>query len=189
MCKMIKRNCLLFAVLLMLVSISGCGIQDTRLKRDARAYMEMKDIINEALTEYYDMLERPQDVNGQDFEDKSDYSAHKGFFDLLDDADKIADSMKSEEFQGCVELNKKSIESLRYAYFDFIRYCHGMYLYRQDNSVINDEGFQIIHVDSYKDYKKYARLFDEYYSQAQDEEDYLNDEGVFEGLHWDSEED
>ncbi|WP_322622294.1 hypothetical protein [Aedoeadaptatus coxii] len=189
MCKMIKRNCLLFTLIMILVSISGCGVQDSQLTRDAKAYMETKGIISEALEEYYNMLERPRYIVAEDVRDHSETSNHVIFFKMLEDADKVADTIESEEFTDLNTLNKKSIESLRYAYLDYSLFCAGINAYSKDNSVVYDEGFQYIFGDSYKDYKAYDQLFNEYYSQVQDEEDYLNSLGVFEGLHWDSEED
>lgn len=189
MFKIIKRNCLLFAVLLMLVSISGCGIQDSRLKKDAKAYMEMKGLVSEALEEYYAMLERPRDMVAEDAIGDSETSNYMYFYNKLIKATQIGDTIKSEEFSELILMNTRSIFSLQEAYTNYGKFCQAMYLYNQDKSVYYNPEFHERYKNCYAEYENYNQLFDEYYGKVQEEEDSLNSLGVFEGLHWDSEED
>lgn len=188
--KYLNRFILLALLILIPFSSIGCSsMKEYQTKKDAKAYMEMKGLISEALEEYYAMLERPRYMVAEDIQDDSETSNHNYFYNKLNEAKRIADTIQSEEFSELILMNRKSIISVREAYMRYSMFCEAMDLYSKDKSIYYDPGFQKTYKNCYADYQAYNQLFDEYYGKAQTVEDYLNDEGVFEGLHWDSEED
>ena len=183
--KTIKRPVYAFVIVLSLFALSGCSIgHETKLKKDAQSYIYMKSYINQATEEYYAMLERPINTNGIDFEDDSGGSMHQIFFNMLDSAEEYTKEIQSEEFEKAIQLNIESIDALKKAYFDYMTFCHAMYLYGQDRSAIYDEGFQLIHMDSYANYEKQDQRFQDCYSMVQEEEDKLNSMGLFDEVEW-----
>lgn len=188
--KYLKRFILLALLILIPFSSVGCStIKERQIKKDAKAYMEMKGLISEALEEYYDMLERPRDMVAEDAMDDSETSNYMYFYNKLIQATQIGDTITSEEFSELIIMNTKSIFSLQEAYTNYGKFCQAMYLYNQDKSVYYNPEFHERYKNCYAEYESYNQLFDEYYGKVQTIEDYLNDEGVFEGLQWDSEED
>lgn len=177
-------SCVVVFVISMLM-LSGCDIgHEAKLKKDAQSYIYMKSYINQATEEYYAMLERPINTNGIDFEDDSGGSMHQIFFNMLDSAEEYTKEIQSKEFEKAIQLNIDSIDALKKAYVDYTAFCHAMYLYGQDRSVVYDQGFQLIHMDSYANYEKQDRRFEDCYSMVQEEEDKLNDMGLFEDVEW-----
>lgn len=181
-----NRNLLIiFVFVLILFVLSGCSLgHAARLKKDAQSYIYMKSYINQATEEYYAMLERPINTNGIDFEDDSGGSMHQIFFNMLESAEEYTKEIQSEEFEKAIQLNMESIDALKKAYVDYTLFCHAMYLYGKDRSAVYDEGFQLIHTDSYANYEKNDRRFEDYYSMVQDEEDKLDSMGLFEDVQW-----
>ncbi len=188
--KYLKRFILIALLILIPFSSVGCSaIKEHQIKKDAEAYMEMKGLISDALEEYYVMLERPRYMVAEDILDDSETSNHNYFYSKLDQAKAIADTIQSEEFSELILMNRKSMITVREAYMRYSMFCEAMDLYAKDKSIYYDPGFQETYKNCYADYQANNQLFDEYYGKAQAVEDYLNEEGVFEGLHWDSEED
>ena len=183
--KTIRNLSYVVVFVISLFVLSGCDIgHKTKLKKDAQSYIYMKSYINQATEEYYAMLDRPINTNGIDFEDDSGGSMHQIFYNMLDSAEEYTKEIQSEEFEKVIQLNAESIEALKYAYFDYTTFCHALYLYGKDRSVIYDEGFQLIHMDSYADYEKHNRQFEDYYSMVQEEEDKLDSMGLFDEVEW-----
>ena len=177
-------SCVVVFVISLFV-LFGCDIgHKAKLKKDAQSYIYMKSYINQATEEYYAMLERPINTNGIDFEDDSGGSMYQIFFNMLESAEEYTKEIQSEEFEKAIQLNIESIDALKKAYVDYTAFCHAMYLYGKDRSVIYDQGFQIIHMDSYANYEKQDRRFQDCYSMVQEEEDKLNDMGLFEDVEW-----
>lgn len=183
--KIIKHLVYALVIVLSLFTLSGCSIgHEAKLKKDAQSYIYMKSYINQATEEYYAMLERPINTNGIDFEDDSGGSMHQIFFNMLESAEDYTKEIKSEEFEKVLQLNTESLDALKKAYFDYMTFCHAFYVYGKDRSVVNDEGFQLIHMDSYANYEKQDQRFQDCYSLVQEEEDKLNDMGLFEDVEW-----
>lgn len=172
-------------ILLLCVTLSGCSVLESmQLKKDAQTYVNMKSVMNIAIEEYYAMLDRSRSEVAIDFKDESQDSYHNYFLGLLDQAESLGNEIKSEEFHDAVIEYRKTARALTYAYTYYGIFCSGIYDYQFDKSIIYDQSFQMVYADSYSNFQSYDVVFNEKYSEAQDEEDKLNDMGLFDDVEW-----